>query len=97
MMMLSLIIKGVSVLVLTYKRQEDAVTASMFLKTKCFNHVAAMVMILVMVITGNVGKVNNMPFDYNKTCEPEYCLGCVRKLTVSERAEGYCEKCGGEV
>ena len=93
--MLLLIIKGVSVLVLTYKRQEDAVTASMFLKTKCFNHVAAMVKILVMVIIRNVGRVINMPFDYNKT-EPEHCLGCGRKLTAAERAEGIYEKCGGE-
>ena len=35
-----------------------------------------------------------MPFGYNKT-EPEYCLGCGRKLTAAERAEGVCERCGG--
>ena len=32
-----------------------------------------------------------MPFDYTKTCEPEYCLGCGRKLTATELAEGYCD------
>ena len=37
-----------------------------------------------------------MPFGYNKT-EPEYCLGCGRKLTAAELAEGKCEKCGEEV
>jgi len=37
-----------------------------------------------------------MPFDYT-SIEPEYCLGCGRKLTASERVEGYCEKCGGEI
>jgi len=37
-----------------------------------------------------------MPFDYART-EPEYCLGCGRKLTAAERAEGKCEKCGEEI
>jgi len=38
----------------------------------------------------------NMTFDYNKT-ESEHCLGCGRKLTAAERAEGKCDKCGEEV